>query len=162
MKNLRALVLLLCLLPPLLFAGCVRAGRADFPAFAAALRKADPAAGFSENEAFFADGTYYVYYSLRSPHDTLLALREDAHGKLDRFSLTIAADSADAADDFVRLCGALAAQFCPACDPAALLSAAGVAPDALFRDALTSAVQGRYTAALNASSLGACFSVTRT
>lgn len=158
MKKIRIPVLLLCL-TALLPAGCAREARVNLPTFAARLRAADPAAGFREEEAFYAEGSYYVYYSLSSPHDTLLELREDADRTLDRVALTAAAPADPAA--FVRLCEILAAQFVPTGDPAALPAAAGVTADGLYEDALRRAAAGRYTAVFSASPLGACFFIER-
>ena len=147
--------LMLCL--ALTAAGCARDPRLDCFELNARLRAADRAFAFPEDDLYFADGTYYAFYSVYAPRDLLLAMRADETGRLTRVSLTVSRMQPQSAEAFFPLALAVASCFIPACDTAALREALMPGDAPAFTLSLRRYTQGRYSAALFTSDGGACF-----
>lgn len=139
------------LLPAILLslAGCVKDKRFDYSELNYRLREKAPQFSFRETDLFYADGVYYCYYSLGETEDTLLTMKEDAEGKLDRVTLTLAAPPTDARfEDFRNFALALAEIFIPAADTEAIRAAANLdSPALLLQQTLSTYSNGFYSAA---------------
>ncbi len=148
------------LLPALLLAsGCVKDKRFDYSELALRLAQIDAAYAFSDSDLFFADGVYYCYYSLGQADDTLLTVKEDAEGKLDRVTLALAAPPTDARYEAFRdFALALAEVFIPNADKEAIRAQMHLdAPDEMLAHTLSSYGNGFYSASVLAVPQGVCF-----
>ncbi len=148
------------LLPALLLAsGCVKDKRFDYSELALRLAQIDAAYAFSDSDLFFADGVYYCYYSLGQADDTLLTVKEDAEGKLDRVTLTLSAPPTDARFGAFRdFALTLAQVFIPEADLKALREKTNLdAPGALLKQTVSYYTNGFYSAAVFAAAQGTCF-----
>ena len=160
MKNMRifaVIPLLFALLLP--FAACAKEKRFDYSELNLRLTALMPAAAIDESALFYADGIYYYYYTLASEHDTLLTMKEDASGRLERVTLTADETALNTAfDSFRTLSLALAEVFIPEADTEALR--AGVSFDDmeyLSAHTLCTYTQGFYKASLFLTSQTVCF-----
>ena len=148
------------LLPALLLAaGCVKDKRFDYSELALRLAQIDETYAFSESDLFFADGIYYCYYSLGAADDTLLTMKEDADGKLDRVTLTLSAPPTDARYGAFRdFALTLAEIFIPEADLKALREKTNLdSPEALLKKTVSYYTNGFYSAAVFAARQGTCF-----
>ena len=159
LKKAQISVVFLLLSALLLSAGCVKDKRFDYSELALRLAQADEAYAFRESDLFFADGIYYCYYSLGEADDTLLTMKEDADGKLDRVTLTLSAPPTDARYDAFRdFALTLAEIFIPDADTEAIREKTNLdAPEALLKQTVTYYTNGFYSAAVFAAQQGTCF-----
>lgn len=141
------------------FVSCAKEDRFDYSELNLRLTSLMPSAQIDESALFFSDDTFYYYYSLVSEHDTLLSLRQDADGLLDRVSLTADEMVLNTAYDVFRtLSLALAEAFIPQADTDALRE--GVCFDdqeALRAKILCTYTQGFYKASLFYTPAAVCF-----
>ena len=139
--------LILLLLLPL--AGCVKDKRFDYSELNFRLRETEPRFTFADTDLFYADGVYYCYYSLGEAEDALLTMKEDAEGKLERVTLTLAAPPTDPRfDDFREFALALAEIFIPGADTEAIRAATNLDfPAVLLQQTLSTYCNGFYSAA---------------
>ena len=141
------------------FCGCTRDKRFDYTELDLRLEELAPQFAFRCEDLFFADGVYYCYYSLGAPNDALLTAKEDADGRLDRITLTLAAPPTDPRfADFRAFALALAEIFIPEADTAAICEKTKLdAPAAMLEQTLGCCRSGFYSAAAFAAPEATCF-----
>ncbi len=142
-----AAALILSILPPL--CGCARDKRFDYTELNVRLREIAPQYAFTYTDLFYADGVYYCYYSFTEPEDALLTMKEDADGRLDRVTLTLAAPPTDprweTCRDFALI---LAEIFIPEADTEAIRAETRLDdPAAMLEHTLSTYTNGFYSAA---------------
>ena len=141
------------------FWGCTRERRFDYTELGVRLAERDTRFAFRCEDLFFADGVYYCYYSLGAPGDALLTAKEDADGRLDRVTLTLAAPPTDARfPAFREFALALAEVFIPEADAAEICEKTNLdAPEAMLEHTLGCCRCGFYSAAAFAVPQATCF-----
>ena len=157
----KAKIIVKTLLAGLLIAalcGCVRNKRFDYSELNLRLRETAPAYCFDDTSLLFDGEVYFCCYSFAGDNDTLLTLKEDKTGFLERITLTMNSPPGNEGyEAFQSFALALAQVFIPDAETNRLCEETGLFDTCLLREnTLLTFSQGFWSAAL----LGTDVSVT--
>lgn len=142
-----------------LFCGCVRNKRFDYSELNLRLRETAPSFCFNDASLLSDGEAYFCFFSFACENDTLLTLKEDETGFLERITLTMdGPPGREGYESFQAFALALAQVFIPDAEINRLCEETGLYDTPLLREnTLLTFSQGFYFAALLATDVSVTF-----